>query len=127
MEKQSRRKRSLENCNSFDEFLRKIKDQERIRLVKLRDEGLVEPAHQGGAIVMQPRIRIVVSAFDPVELKVFRWEQKYDAGSVVTIHTNGKGTHKDQSTIMTIESIRRRLEDEQYMVTDGEFGTGNST
>src|ERR1700757_5080445 len=78
---------------SFKEFQTELQKPERshIRLIKVDDQGLVEPARQGSAFVMQPRVRIVATAFDHKTNEILRWQHKWDVGSgTVTIKASRK-------------------------------------
>ena len=44
----------------IDDFISELKGRKAIRLVKVSDEGIVEPARQGGAVVMQPRFLALI-------------------------------------------------------------------
>jgi hypothetical protein len=50
--------------DAIQEFFDALQAREHIRLVKVADQGLVEPARRGATLVMQPMVRVVATAFD---------------------------------------------------------------
>lgn len=110
---------------SFKEFQNELEKIERshIRLVKVDDQGLVEPAQQGRAFVMQPRVRVVATAFDHKTNEILRWQQKWDVGSgKVTINAiSGHAAHRDPTGIRTREQMIAALELMGYQVSQGEW------
>lgn len=112
--------------NSFSEFQTELAKPERfarIRHVKVNDQGLVEPAKQGTAFVMQPRVRIVATAFDPKDNEILRWQHKWDVGSgTVTINApSGQGVHRDRTGARTRDQTIAALELMGYQVSRGEW------
>jgi len=113
------------DSNSFKEFQGELEKNERshIRLVKVNDQGLVEPAKQGNAFVMQPRVRVVATAFDHKTNEILRWQQKWDVGSgTVTMNAlSGQGVHRDPTGTRTRDQIIAALELMGYQVSRGEW------
>lgn len=111
------------DIEDFDEFVKEVRSRQHVRLVKLDDQGLVEPARKSGAIVMQPRVRIVVTALDDEKPEILRWEKKWDVGSgVVTINAfTGKGKYNDPTGKLTREKVKAALEARSLLVSDGEW------
>jgi hypothetical protein len=113
------------DCKTFEEFLNSLASDERshVRLVKVDDQGLVEPAKQGTVFVMQPRVRIVATAFDHRKNEILRWQDKWDVGSnKVTIHAgSGQGSHRDPTGARTRDLIIAALELRGYQVSRGEW------
>src|SRR5687767_4170026 len=112
--------------DAFEDLLAELKKPERahVRLVKVDDQGLVEPARRrGGAIVMQPRVRIVATALDDEALEILRWERKWDVGSgVVTIDAfTGQGSYDDPTGKKTREKVTAALEARSLSVSEGEW------
>lgn len=107
----------------FEEFLKEVQRRPHIRLVKLDDQGLVEPARKGRAIIMQPRVRIVVTALDDKKPEILRWEKKWDVGSgVVTIDAfTGRGKCNDPTGKLTRAKVKAALEARSLLVSDGEW------
>ncbi len=110
---------------SFKEFQAELGKNERsnIRLVKVNDQGLVEPAKQGNAFVMQPRVRIVATAFDHKTNEILRWQHKWDVGSgVVTLDAlSGQGVYRDPTGTRTRDQMIAALELMGYQVSRGEW------
>src|SRR5260221_7640532 len=82
---------------SIRAFLEALEAKPHIHLVKVADQGLVEPARRGSALVMQPMVRVVATAFDFKTNKILRWDDKWDVGSgVVSLDvTRGSVRHDD--------------------------------
>ena len=104
-------------------------DRSHIRLVKVDDQGLVEPARQGTAFVMQPRVRVVATAFDHKTNEILRWQSKWDVGSgTVTVHApSGEGTHRDPTGARTRDQAIAALELRGYQVSRGEWTPASIT
>lgn len=111
--------------NSFKEFQAELEKNERshIRLVKVDDQGLVEPAKQGSAFVMQPRVRIVATAFDHKANEILRWQHKWDVGSgnAAINAPSGQGSHRDPTGARTRDQTIAALELKGYQVSRGEW------
>jgi hypothetical protein len=112
---------------SFKEFQAELQKPERshIRLVKVDDQGLVEPAKKGTAFVMQPRVRIVATAFDHKTNpnQILRWQHKWDVGGgTLTINAmSGQGVHRDPTGARTRDQTIAALELMGYQVSPGEW------
>ena len=110
---------------SFKEFQAELQKPERshVRLVKVHDQGLVEPAKQGPAFVMQPRVRIVATAFDHNENEILRWHHKWDVGNgTATINApSGQAAHRDPTGTRTRDQTIAALELMGYQVSRGEW------
>jgi len=107
----------------FDDFVNELKRRPHVRLVKVADQGLVEPARKGGAIVMQPRVRVVATALDDNAHQILRWEKKWDVGSgIVTVDAfTGKGSYNDPTGKRTRAKVTAALEARSLSVSDGEW------
>lgn len=109
----------------FGEFLTELKKPERahVRLVKVDDQGMVEPVRRGSSIVMQPRVRIVATALDDEAHEILRWERKWDVGSgVVRINAfDGRGTYNDPTGKTTRDKVTAALEARSLSVSEGEW------
>lgn len=88
-------------------------DRAHIRLVKVDDQGLVEPVRQGKALVMQPRVRVVASAFDYKTSEILRWERKWDVGV-------GQAT-ADPTGMRTRDEAIAAIESRGFQVSRGEW------
>lgn len=112
-----------ESCTTLDQFFEKLAARGHISLVKVDEQGLVEPAQRNGAFVMQPRVRIVATAFDHKDNKILRWQKKFDVGSgVVTIHADtGRGTSTSEQGRRTREQVGDALKLKGYRVEPGEW------
>jgi hypothetical protein len=85
------------NFDGIQGFFDELQAREHIRLVKVADQGLVEPAKRGNALVMQPMARVVATAFDYKMNEILRWDDKWDVGSgAVPIDvSSGRGRNND--------------------------------
>jgi hypothetical protein len=93
--------------NKIQEFFQALKDRPHVRLVKVADQGLVQPAKRGRAVVMQPMVRVVATAFDYDTNEILSWDDKWDVGSggvSVNINTD-QGRHSDPTGVQTREKI----------------------
>lgn len=93
--------------NTIQEFFKELEDRPHVRLVKVADQGLVEPAKRGKAVVMQPMVRVVATAFDHKKNEILSWDDKWDVGSsVVSQNVNtDQGRHNDPTGVRTREKI----------------------
>ena len=93
--------------DTIQQFFEALKNREHIRLVKVADQGLVRPAKRNGAVVMQPMVRVVATAFDYDANEILRWADTWDVGSdVVSINANtGQGHHDDPTGTRTRDKI----------------------
>jgi hypothetical protein len=109
----------------IQEFFKALEDREYIRLVKVADQGLVEPAKRGDVIVMQPMVRVVATAFDYKRNEILRWDDKWDVGSgVVSLNaTVGQGRHNDSTGARTRDSIILECQKRSLQVVRGEEWT----
>lgn len=101
-------------------------DRAHIRLVKVEDQGLVEPVRQGKALVMQPRIRVVATAFDYKTNEILRWERKWDVGvgrgtSDPASGSAGHGPPHDPTGTRTRDEVIAAFESRGYQVSRGEW------
>src|SRR5437667_10328105 len=93
---------TLNDHKTFDKLLDELAKRPHVRLVKVDDQGLVEAARRGSAFVMQPRVRLVATAFDYPNREILRYADKWDVGSgAVTLHAAGGGSHHDPTGKMT--------------------------
>ena len=119
------RKRTISSVSfeEFDEFITELKERAHVRLVKVDDQGLVEPVRKGTAIVMQPRVRIVATALDDEAHEILRWERKWDVGSgVVRINAfTGRGSYDDPTGEKTRDKVTAALEARSLAVSEGEW------
>jgi hypothetical protein len=120
MANESIRPVAIEPFESIRAFFEALAARPHIHLVKVADQGLVEPARRGTMLVMQPMVRVVATAFDYKTNKILRWYDKWDVGSgVMAPHvTNGGGRHDDPTGIRTrdliiLESQKRGLQVER--------------
>jgi hypothetical protein len=115
----------VHDFDPFDDLLTELAKPGRshIRLVKVDDEGLVEPARQGTALVMQPRVRIVATALDHTTGEILRYQKKWDVGSgKVTINVfRGRGSYSDPTGAKTRDQIIAALEARGFSVSQGEW------
>ena len=111
--------------DTFEEFLNELRRPPRshVRLVKVDDQGLVEPARRGNAFVMQPMARVVATAYDNKAHQILLWERKKDVGSgIVTIDAfTGRGRHRDVGASHTKDEVIGLLQVEGYQVASGEW------
>lgn len=110
--------------DTIQEFFAEVKRRD-IRLVKVADQGLVEPVRRGTALVMQPMVRVVATAFDFERNKILRWDDKWDVGSsVVRLDAgNGRGQHNDPTGTRTRDSIILECQKRGLQVVRGEEWT----
>lgn len=99
-------------------FISELKRRPAIRLAKVAAKGTVEPSRRNESIVMQPRMTIVATAYDPDTREIIRWKQKWDVGSGLV--ANGQGS-KHRRAVPSRQDIVDQLEVEQYQVADGEW------
>ena len=119
---------TLVSFETIQEFFKVLEDRPWIRLVKVADQGLVQPAKRGNALVMQPMVRVVATAFDYKNNEILRWDDTWDVGSnVVSLNaTAGQGHHDDPTGARTrdkiiLESQKRSLQvvrDEEWTPND---------
>jgi len=111
---------------NFEKFLARVKANG-LRTVRLLDEGLVEPRRVGnGAIVMQPMIRVVATAYDSDDDTILKWEEKDDARRMVTINAStGRGWHNDSKVTAERQHLRDILAMENVQVESGEWTPQN--
>lgn len=94
---------TIADLKSFDEFLKSIQGG-KIRMIKLVACGFTAPAERGGAIVVQPGVRIVITAFDKKGTQIYRWQELTDAADVAKT-----------------DNLRQRLQLEGFVVEKGEW------
>ncbi len=114
----------LSDFDPFDSFLNELADnRSHIRLVKVDDQGLVEPARQGNVIVMQPMVRIVATALDFTTREILRYQKKWNVGGgKVSIHIfSGRGSYSDPTGTKTRDQIIAALEARGFSVSPGEW------
>jgi hypothetical protein len=88
-------------------FFQTLEDRPHVRLVKIADQGLVQPARRGSAVVMQPMVRVVATAFDYKWNEILSWADTWDVGTgVVHVNVNtDQRRHDDPTGIQTREKI----------------------
>lgn len=113
--------------DAIQEFFAELEHRPLVRLVKVADQGLVEPAKRGGAIVMQPMVRVVATAFDHQKNEILRWDDKWDVGSnVVTIDVStDQGHHNDPTGVRTRDKIILECQKRSLQVVRDEEWTPN--
>jgi hypothetical protein len=111
--------------DTIQEFFEALKDRPHIRLVKVADQGLLEPVKRSGVFVMQPMVRVVATAFDFDKNKILRWNDKWDVGSgVVTLNAvTNKGRHNDSTGARTRDNIILESQKRSLQVVRGEEWT----
>jgi hypothetical protein len=85
---------------TFDELLAELAKPERshVHIVKVDDQGMVEPTRKGKAFVMQPMVRVVVTALDYTKPEILRFQKTWEVGSgAASIDPTGTKT-RDQIT-----------------------------
>jgi len=109
----------------FDELLAELAKDERshIHVVKVDDQGLVEPMRKGKAFVMQPKVRVVATALDYKKLQILRFEKTWDVGSgAVSINVfSGRGAYVDPTGTKTRDQIVAAIEARGLQVSKGEW------
>ena len=110
--------------DTIQEFFDEV-EKRKIGLVKVADQGLVQPAKWGSAIVMQPMVRVVATAFDHKDNKILRWDDTWDVGSgVVSLNvTTGQGHHNDPTGARTRDKIILECQKRGLHVVRGEEWT----
>jgi hypothetical protein len=107
---------------SIDDLLKELKVRPSIRLVKVADYSFTQPQKVGTAFVMQPKVKLVVSAYDPASEQILKWDETQDARSMISINAGtGTGTHSDSAIRRKSELIRQKLELEGFSVAPGEW------
>ncbi len=93
--------------DTIQEFFRELQERPHVHLVKVADQGLVQPARRGGGIVMQPMVRVVATAFDYKTNEILRWDDTWDVGSNVVSQggKDGEGRHNDPTGVRTRNKI----------------------
>jgi hypothetical protein len=108
-----------------DELLTELARPERahIHLVKVDDQGLVEPIRKGKAFVMQPMVRLVATALDYKRPEILRFQKKWEAGSgAVSIDVfSGRGSYIDPTGTKTRDRIVAAIEARGLQVSKGEW------
>src|SRR5437868_3045017 len=114
MAKRSKLKIETKDFEPFEALLTELikPDRSHIRLVKVEDQGLVEPARQGNALVMQPRVRVVATALDHKTGEILRFQKKWDVGrgKVIVNAFSGRGSYSDPTGTKTRDQIIAALE-----------------
>jgi hypothetical protein len=127
MAKQTDKVAVLDRFKTFDELLTELgkKSRSHIRLVKVDDQGLVEPVRHGNAFVMQPRVRVVATALDYKKKtpEILRFQKTWDVGSgKLTINAfSGRGTYQDPTGAKTRDQIIDALKARSFVVSQGEW------
>lgn len=112
----------LTDCKSLDDFLREVNAAGSIRLVKVEDYGLTAPVNRGGAVVIEPRVRVVVTAFDKRQKTIFRWQETAAARQAAGLAAEvGRGRGEVAVTPLEKERVRQRLQLEGFVVESGEW------
>lgn len=115
---------TLTDFDTASAFLDAVGARPHIRLIKVDDQGLVGPARRGSAIVMQPMVRVVATAFDHHKEEILRWEHTHDVGrDVVTLNVGGdaNGRHRDPTGARTRDELTRLAELRSLTVSRGEW------
>src|SRR6185312_6710733 len=111
--------------NTLTELLAELDGRNRLHLsgAMVDDQGMVEPVRQGNTLVMQPRVRVVVTVFDHKANEILRWQDKWDVGTgTVTIHApSGQGNHRDPTGVRTREQAIASLKLRNFQVSKGEW------
>ena len=115
----------IEHFRTIQEFFRALESRPHVRLVKVADQGLVRPARRGGALVMQPMVRVVATAFDYQTSKILRWDDTWDVGSnVVSLGAGaGQGRQNDPTGTRTRDKIILECQKRSLQVVRGEEWT----
>jgi hypothetical protein len=110
--------------DTIQEFFDEV-EKRKVGLVKVADQGLVQPAKRGSAIVMQPMVRVVATAFDHKNNQILRWDDTWDVGSgVVSLNvTTGQGRHNDPTGARTRDKIILECQKRSLQVVRGEEWT----
>ena len=109
--------------DTFEAFLDDLRNRPAVRLVKLADYGFVAPLRtSSGAIVMAPQVKIVATAFDRDANALIRWQSARQANTAATVGIGtARGIHGDVEVVAKKEDLRKWLEMEGYLVSDGEW------
>ena len=91
--------------DTIQEFFKALEDRPHVRLVKVADQGLVQPAKRGSVIVMQPMVRVVATAFDFKKNEILRWDDTWDVGSNVVSLNGMTGRNNDPTGTRTRDKI----------------------
>ena len=128
MSNKSVSQKPLISFDTIQAFFDELEKRQHIRLVKVADQGLVEPAKRGSVLVMQPMVRVVASAFDYKTDEILRWDEKWDVGSnTVSTDASARRNHHDDPTgartrdRIIKESQKRSLQvvrDEEWTLED---------
>ena len=94
-------------------------DRAHVRLVEVDDRGLVEPVRQGNALLMQPRVRVVATAFDYKTNEILRRQRKWDMGSGRGTPDAAPGPHSpgDPTGTRTRDEVIAAIESRGYQVS----------
>jgi hypothetical protein len=110
----------LEDISTFEDFLRVITAAGSIRLVKLEDYGFTAPVNRDGAVVIEPRVRLVATAFDKQRNTLYRWQETTDARQVVSVKPL-TGRRVREEVLMEKDRVRQLLQLEGFSVEKGEW------
>ena len=113
----------VRDYGEFATFLGELERRPRARSVKVDDQGLVDPVPNGRAMIMQPRVRIVVTALDLGVPEILRWERKWNTGNgaVTLTALTGRGTYTDPTGMETRRQVTAKLQARGFVVSDGEW------
>ncbi len=116
---------SIVDFDTIQAFFAELKQRSYIRLIKVADQGLVEPVKRNTAFVMQPMVRVVATAFDFDKNEILRWNDKWDVGSgVVTLNAiTHQGRHNDSTGARTRDNIILEAQKRSLQVVRGEEWT----
>ena len=112
---------------TVQDFFKTLEERPYVHLVKVADQGLVEPARRGRAVVMQPMVRVVATAFDFKTNEILSWADKWDVGSgVVGINVDtDHGYHDDPTGVRTRDQIIRECQKRSLQVVRDDEWTPN--
>lgn len=110
--------------DTIQEFFDEV-EKRKIGLVKVADQGLVQPAKRGSATVMQPMVRVVATAFDHANNKILRWDDTWDVGVGVggPNATSSHRRHNDPTGVRTRDKIILECQKRGLQVVRGEEWT----
>jgi hypothetical protein len=98
------KQKQIKPFKTIKEFFQELEKRSHVRLVKVADQGLVQPAKRGGTTVMQPMVRVVATAFDFKKNVILRWDDTWDVGSNVGNASN-QSRHNDPTGVRTRDKI----------------------
>ncbi|MGD0091609.1 MAG: hypothetical protein ABSE73_16960 [Planctomycetota bacterium] len=113
-------------CQQFEQFGDFVEEVTRrgVKLVKLANYGFREAIRKQGGVWIEPRVKLIATAFSKSDNVIMRWEETVDAQQMVTVLAlagTSQALHNEQTVMDRKASLKMRLEMEGLNVADGEW------